>query len=143
MKKFDILPEKGGLTIRIIASTKVGFVTAAFEGMFAVAQPEFTEPSEEKRVFADTSERPFSVQAGDFRELTVKLLKSAWSAAAAGKEAFTGIRFKLITDTKTEGDFMGLPVTGFGRKIKDVVCDSPVIQKNQVGNWEAQLSFRA
>ncbi len=142
MKKFDLLPDKDGLTIRVIASTKVGFVTAAFDGLFAVARPEYAETSEEKRVFADTSERPFSVQAGDFRELTVKLLKAAWAAAAGGKEAFTGIRFKLITDIKTEGDFMGLPVTGFGRKIKDVVCDSQVIQKNQVGNWEAQISFR-
>lgn len=143
MKKFDILPDKDGLTIRVIASTKVGFVTAAFEGLFAVARPDFVEASEEKRVFADTSERPFSVQAGDFKELTVKLLKAAWSAAGAGKEAFTGIRFKLITDVKTEGDFMGLPVNGFGRKIKDVVCDSPAIQKNQVGNWEAQIRFKA
>lgn len=142
MKKFDVLPENDGLTIRVIASTKVGFVTAALEGLFAVVKPKFTETSEEKRVFADTSERPFSIQAGDFKELSVKLLKAAWAEAVSGKEAFTGIRFKLITDTKAEGDFMGLPVTAFGRKIKDVSCDSPAIQKNLVGNWEALLSFR-
>jgi hypothetical protein len=142
MKKFDILPDKEGKTIRVIASTKVGFVTAALEGMFAVARPRYVEPSEEKRAAADTSARPFSVTAGNFKDLMVRFLESAWEFSGRHKEAFAGPRFSLITDIKTEGELLGLPVTGFGRAIKGVVCDSPAVQKNQVGNWEAQITFR-
>jgi len=142
MKKFDILPDKDGKTIRVIASTKVGFVTAALEGMFAVARPKYVETSEEKRALADTSARPFSVSAGNFRELLVRFLESAWETAGRHKEAFAGLRFSLITDTKAEGELLGLPVTGFERPIKGAVCDSPAVQKNQVGNWEAQITFR-
>jgi len=143
MKKFDILPDENGLTIRVIASTKVGFITAALEGLFAVARPDFVESSEEKRQFADTSARAFSVQAADFKELVVNFLKEAWKQAAAGKESFGGARFALITDVKTTGELLGLPVKGFGRKIKNIACDSPAVQKNQVGNWEANISFKA
>lgn len=142
MKKFDILPDKNGTTIRVIASTKVGFVTAALEGMFAVAGPDYLEKSEEKRALADTSARPFSVSAGNFRELLVKMLDTAWETAGRHKEAFLGMRFSLITDTKAEGELLGLPASGYARPIKGSVCDSPAIQKNQVGNWEAQITFR-
>jgi len=142
MKKFDILPDESGTTVRVIASTKVGLVTAALEGLFAVARPKFVETDAEKRQFADTSARPFSVQAADFKDLVVKLLETAWKEANDRKEAYTGLRFSLITDVKTEGELLGLPITGFDRKIKSAACDSPAVQKNQVGNWEASFSFK-
>lgn len=141
VKKYDILPHVGDLRIRVISTTKAGFVSAALEGMFAAAGPKWQEPDEEKRALKPESERPFKVEAESFDQLLVDFLNDAIHQASADHEAFVGVRLSFVTDRKIEGAYLGQPIRGFDTEIKAATRHDLKVQKNQLGYWEAMLTF--
>jgi hypothetical protein len=138
MKKFDILPEEGGLRIRVIAATRAGLLSAAVQGAFAAAGPKWVQ---EDPVLAPVARRQFKIQAADFSSLVVDLLNQAISLASANREAYEDISFSLITDTKAEGELVGRAVRGFDKEIKSANRPGVNVEKNVVGQWQTIISF--
>ena len=142
MKKFRIDTESSVPRVRIVASTRAGFMTVALEGMFAVSKALFVETDIETRFVAQESERPFKVVADDFPHLLANYLEKALKQAKINDEAYIGLRLSLITDKQAEGAFLGQPVTGFGREIKGVVKQGLKVEKNLLGYWESTITFQ-
>ena len=140
MKKFDRQPD--GSSIRVVATTKAGFLQAALEGTFAVGGIDFAKMAEDGTPPGTDRERHFVVEAADFTHILVALLNEALRLAAEKKEAYAGLRLALITDKKVEGDLLGQGSTKLAKGIKSAVCSAEGVHKNQLGYWEANVEFR-
>ncbi|MFA6603279.1 MAG: hypothetical protein WCT10_00385 [Patescibacteria group bacterium] len=140
MKKFDLKP--GESDIRVVATTKAGFLQAALEGAFAVGGIDFAKMTEDGTPPATDRERHFTVEAADFTQILIALLNEALKLAAEKKEAYAGLRLALITDKKVEGDFLGQGGLKLKKEIKTAACSPEGVHKNQLGYWEANIEFR-
>lgn len=137
MKKFEVLPKGTALArIRVQASTRAGLLNAAVQGMFAAAQPDVNQDSDEK------IERPFSVMADDAAELLAELLTVALVESAKHQEAFDDVRFTLVTDKKAEGAYIGKACKGYVSPIAAVVRAGLAMEKNEEGEWVSEIAFR-
>ena len=142
MKKFRIDTESSVSRVRVVASTRAGFMTVALEGMFAASKVLFVETDIETRFVAQESERPFKITADDFPHLLATYLEEALKQAKSNNEAYVGLRLSLITDKQAEGAFLGQPVAGFDREIIGVVKQGLKVEKNQLGYWESTITFK-
>ncbi|MBN1585143.1 hypothetical protein JW899_02115 [Candidatus Uhrbacteria bacterium] len=142
MKKFHVIAEDDSLKVRVVASTRAGFMTAALEGLFTANRPQFVETDIETRFVARETERDFSVGADDFPGLLAGFMEEALKLSGKNGEAYVGLRLNLITDTKAEGTFLGQPVTGFGHDLKGIDRRSLKVEKNQLGYWESTVSLK-
>lgn len=143
MKRHQVIADNEELKVRVVASTRAGFMSAALEGLFAAAQAQFVETDVDTRFVAQESERQFKVAAESFPELLAGFLEEAWRQAKDQQEAFIGLRLSLITDKQAEGDFLGQPVTGFGRELSGVDAAGLTVDKNELGYWESTIRLRA
>jgi hypothetical protein len=139
MKKFDRQPDSS--SIRVVATTKAGFLQAALEGAFAVGGIDFAKMTEDGAPPATDRERHFVVEAADFTQILTALLNEALKLAAEKKEAYAGLRLALITDKKVEGDLLGQGSTKLTKAIKSAACSAEGVHKNQLGYWEANIEF--
>ena len=136
-----MLTKDGATVVRVVATTRAGFMQAALEGMFAAAGLNFAKMTEEGQPPATDKERHFSVQSADFTGLLAAFLNEALKAAMANKEAYAGLRLSLITDVKAEGEFLGQANAELPVKIKAVSCQEGGVHKNQLGYWEANIAL--
>ena len=143
MKRHQVITDNDELKVRVVASTRAGFMSAALEGLFAAAQARFVETDVDTRFVAPESERQFKVTADSFPELLAAFLEEAWQQAKQQKEAFIGLRLSLITDKQAEGAFLGQPVTGFGRELTGVETVGLTVEKNELGYWESTIGLRS
>lgn len=143
MKKHQVITDNDELKVRVVASTRAGFMSAALEGLFAAAQARFVETDVDTRFVAQESERSFKVAAESFPELLAGFLEEAWRQAKENEEAFIGLRLSLITDKQAEGAFLGQPVTGFGQELTGIEADGLTVEKNELGYWESIIGLRA
>jgi hypothetical protein len=142
MKQFQLLTDGDLPKMRVVASTRAGFMTACLEGVFSLSKPQFSEKDEDARLVNPDSEREFKVQAESFPSLLAAFLNDALKQAQARNEAYVGVRLSLITDKQAEGAFLGQPISGWGRKLRSVIEEGLSVEKNQLGYWESTVSFR-
>lgn len=135
MHQYDILPSTDGVRVKATGSTRAGLLTAAIEGMFAATKPRWEEGKEE-------TERAFSVSSAGFPALLVAVLTTALAAADANHEAYSTVKFTLITDTKAEGSFIGKSVSGVETRIASVTPNGLAVEKNADGAWETTVEFQ-
>ena len=130
---YELLPQDAG--IKATGGTRAGLLIASMQGMFAAAgarYPEEEAPEELRHEFA--------LEAPDFASLLTALLDKALEASG-GKESFQDISFKLITDKKALGEFVGKKVMDFTSPVKAVDKASLKVEKNLEGLWEATITF--
>jgi hypothetical protein len=142
MKQFRISTDPGALEVRVNASTRAGFLTAALEGTMALTLPLYVETDIDKRFVAPETEHPFQVAAGSFPAALVGFLNEALKLAREEEKAFVGLRLSLITDKQIEGAFLGQPVTGYGREVGEAIAAGLEVEKNELGYWEAAINFK-
>lgn len=130
MKEHEILDK--GKAILVRASTRAGLVTAAMQGLMAVAGPRTSEMDAKV-------ERAFDVTGDDFGLLLSDLLVAVGNSAKAHKETYEDISFSLITDKAAKGVFVGRP-SNFRDEVK---MPTGVIEvaKNEGGEWETTIKL--
>ena len=133
MKEFEKLSDTKKPALNVRATTRVGLVTAALQGMFTFVIPQ--KVSEEK------IERAFSVEATDSANLLANILDFALASATKNNEVYDNVRFTLITDKKAEGNFIGKSAESFTTKIKALTRQDLKVEKNLIGEWETTLVF--
>ncbi len=136
MHQYELLPSADGVCVKATGSTRAGLLTAAVEGMCAASKPRWEDDAKE-------ATRSFSITTADFPSLLMQLLKETIDAAEINREAYSTVRFTLITDTKAEGAFVGKRVTGFETKISEFPSQTLTIEKNKEGNWETTIELGA
>ena len=142
MKKFHVIAEGDSLQVKVMASTRAGFMTAAVEGLFMAARPLFVETDLDTRFVAKETERPFKAAAEDFPGLLAAYLEEALRQAKENGESYVGVRLNLITDRQAEGELLGQPVTGFGHEIRGIDRRGLKVEKNDLGYWESLLTLK-
>ena len=120
------------LTIKVSGGSRAGLLSALAQGLFAAV---FPEPD----LSAPTAERAFELQADDFNALTTELFDAALASATTHKEAYEGLRFTLLTETKATGMFLGRPSSREPKAHKAVPGFR--VERNPEGLWEAEIVF--
>jgi hypothetical protein len=132
MKEHEILEK--GKAILVRASTRAGLVSAAVQGLMAVAGPRTNEMD-------DKVERAFDVTADDFGLLLGDLLIAAANLSKEHKETYEDISFTLITDKQAKGLFVGRPANSFHEAMK-MPTGTIEVAKNEGGEWETTIKLK-
>lgn len=136
MHSFDVVSDPAEPRVNARGTTRAGLLVAAIKGMRAVAHPTFFEKEGER-------ERTFSIKADDFTGLLNELMKISIALSKEKQEAYTDVRFDLITDKEAKGALIGKPVVKADVTINTASSDGSTIGKNAEGIWEATIAFNA
>lgn len=133
MKQYELLPHTADVAVRARGSSKAELLTAAVQGMFAAAEPQYVKNGEE-------IERPFEVAAEDFPSLLVAVLNEAIFHAGTRHEAYDDVNIASLAEMKAHGILKGRPITGFGTEIKAATYHDLSVEKKN-GTWQATVIF--
>jgi SHS2 domain-containing protein len=132
--KFEIIPQGDGVCVKARGKTRAGLIASAMHGLFSAMKP--VRPQEQ----AQKSEHPFAVEAATTEELLVRLLNEAIAVSREHGESCEELQFKLVTDTKAQGSFVGCAVTHFETPVAAAADRDLRVKKNEeTGEWEAEI----
>ena len=132
MIEHELHPEGELVIADLRATTKVGLMTSAVEALAAAMKPSY--------ISEDEVEQSFSVEASDYAQLIVAVLAESIRLSEENNEVYEGVRFKLITGNKAEGEFVGQVINGKAMHVASVEVQGS-IEKNEDKEWAATVSF--
>ena len=136
MRYHELQPHKGGTDLLVKANTKAGLIGAVLQGLAEAMAPEYAQDEEKAKI----TERPFTVEAGDFPSLLVALMKESQRQSLAAKEAYDDARLALVTDKKLVGELMGREVKSFGVTVV-TIRENFSVQRNEHNEWQTTITF--
>jgi hypothetical protein len=132
MNHFDIVPYGSGVSIKVSGSTRAGMLVAAVKGIAAATESAPTDAG------SSESDRTFSLKAKDFGELTAILIQEMLSDVTKHGEAYSDVKFTLITDKAADGAFIARPGKMSGAfSLSTEQAIEPA--KNGEGMWETEF----
>ncbi len=131
---YRILEHTADVRMRVEARTLAELFAEALGGMMEVLKPE-------RRKDAAETTRRIQLDAPSATPLLVDFLSEALWLAHTHREAFVGVAFEAISETRVEAVLRGVPAESFGEDIKAVTYHEAEIRQNAAGNLETVLVF--
>jgi SHS2 domain-containing protein len=133
MKKYDILPHRADLKIRVFGKTKEELFLNTLLGMNTSLRPELQNQK--------TKIRKIKIKSPDLAALLVDFLSEALYLIQTNKEIYDNVKFVKFTDREIEAELVGKKVERFGEDIKAVTYHNLDIHQKKDGSWEAIVLF--
>lgn len=131
---YSFLEHTADVRMRVTGKTIDELFRDALLGMVAIMHPDGTRGEEKIR-------RTVAIDAPDATALLIDFLNEALVWMHTEREAFTDVRFHMISEYALEAELIGYRADEFGEDIKAVTYHEADVQKDAEGVWTTNIVF--
>lgn len=140
MKKIKIKPGAEDIKMKIEGSTLEEFFEAGLQGINKIITKKQDAKNKDKEVGGEVIKK-INLTASDTATLIVNFLSEVLAYSQEERAVFAKVLFDDLDEKNINAEIYGETIEEFSQDIKSINQGGIDLEKNENGNWEAEITF--